>query len=334
MLKKTATSVERDPLVDNLKAILISLVVIGHFTEIYIQQSVYFKAVFVCIYSFHIPLFVFLSGYLSKSESCKKPYKLVKTLILPYVLFGLVWNLRESAHAGHLELDIFSPPFHLWYLLSLFIWRLMIPFVRVIKHPIVVSILVSLLVGLCPSVGHTFSLSRTFSLFPFFLLGIMCPQTMLYSIHKKKFIGVLGLAALITIAYYTILLNPANMRILFWDESYHTSGYMNINGLIMRLILSAVAVIISLGIVIFTSSKNRFYTFIGSRTLTIYIFHAFLVPSFSSRFPLWNQSILKNLIILIFPLFVIYLFSLPIVEKIYSKIIDGVEYLLLRKNQY
>src|SRR5947209_7795416 len=110
---------QRDILLDNLKFVLISFVVIGHFIQPYSTQSVALKTVFYCIYSFHIPAFVFISGYFSKSINSLNPGKNVSALLIPYILFSMIWCLKESLHTKHLSFDIFTPPFHLWYLLSL-----------------------------------------------------------------------------------------------------------------------------------------------------------------------------------------------------------------------
>ena len=52
---------------DNIKAILIFLVVLGHFLLAMQKKSVLVEAVYWWIYSFHMPAFVFASGYFAKS---------------------------------------------------------------------------------------------------------------------------------------------------------------------------------------------------------------------------------------------------------------------------
>ena len=59
----------RNYLVDNLKVILIFLVVFGHTIEYYIGQSAILRGIYMYIYIFHMPLFVYISGYLSQKSS-------------------------------------------------------------------------------------------------------------------------------------------------------------------------------------------------------------------------------------------------------------------------
>ena len=51
---------------DNLKCFLIVMVVIGHFVNQYAPISNTMKSLSLFIYSFHMPLFIFLSGLLQK----------------------------------------------------------------------------------------------------------------------------------------------------------------------------------------------------------------------------------------------------------------------------
>ncbi|MGY3211421.1 acyltransferase family protein [Mucilaginibacter sp. HD30] len=320
MISKT-DNINRDYLIDNLKSVLICCVVIGHFIEPYIHQAAYFEIIFVCIYSFHMPVFVFLSGYLSKSNNSISAYKMVTTLLIPYIIFSSLWHLRENIHTRTLDFDLLSPTFHLWYLLSLFSWKLLLPVVQTIKHYVIVCFTISLAVGLSPAIGNTASLGRTFSLLPFFVLGTVCSSSVLHTIHKRKYLAVAGLITICTIAYVVAFYHP-NYRIIGWTDPYHFAGYSNSSGLFIRLMLMIVSALIGIAVITLTPARKIFFTALGARTLTVYIFHGFLVKSFSVRFPIWHQSVLNDLIIIAFPILLIPLLSLPIVSDIYHKVMN------------
>ena len=57
----------RNYLLDNLKVVLIFFVVFGHVIEYYIKDNSVLRTIYIFIYIFHMPLFVFVSGYLSKN---------------------------------------------------------------------------------------------------------------------------------------------------------------------------------------------------------------------------------------------------------------------------
>lgn len=58
---------QRIALWDNLKFFLVTCVVIGHFADQFTDVSYVYDSIFLFIYSFHIPLFIFISGIFHKS---------------------------------------------------------------------------------------------------------------------------------------------------------------------------------------------------------------------------------------------------------------------------
>ena len=58
---------KRDGKMDNLKGILIIMVVLGHLTELLLKSGEG-GIVYRLIYAFHMPAFIFISGYFAKSD--------------------------------------------------------------------------------------------------------------------------------------------------------------------------------------------------------------------------------------------------------------------------
>ncbi|WP_428331685.1 acyltransferase family protein [Mucilaginibacter sp.] len=311
---------KRDYLIDNLKFILIVLVVIGHFYGAYMDQNRFFKVLTTCIYFFHMPLFVFISGCFSKPENDSNSYKLTSAILLPYIFFCLMWDLKEAVHFKTFSFNIFNPPYHLWYLLCLFLWKLSIPIINRIKYPFIASLAISVLIGLNATIGYSAVLSRAFGLLPFFVLGVICPLSRIHTIHQKKFLMPFGILIILIGAYCILYLNNINFRTLLWDESYHSEGFSNLKGALNRIGLFFSVVLIGISFIILTPSKKVFFTSAGSRTLPIYIFHGFFFPTFLAHFSKWNLNIVDNFVIIAFPIALIYLLSLTAFEKFYKKI--------------
>ena len=78
-------------LIDNIKVVLIFLVVFNHiiaFQLVKVDDAV--RHVWYAITIFHMPAFIFVSGYLSKKP--QDVLKNVKNLLIPYVLgYSLTW---------------------------------------------------------------------------------------------------------------------------------------------------------------------------------------------------------------------------------------------------
>lgn len=119
----SATTVNRESYWDSLKFFLILCVVFGHFLELNNPVGTINRSIFNFIYLFHMPLFVFVSGRFSqmrdKTKYRKSFLRLLETLI--------IFQLAAIFLFGDFSLGWFAGPwFHLWYLLSLIFWRLVI----------------------------------------------------------------------------------------------------------------------------------------------------------------------------------------------------------------
>lgn len=75
----------REYLFDNYKVLLILLVVIGHFIDPCCEKNPYLYELKWAIVAFHMPAFIFISGYFSKQIPSVK--KLVKGIVIPYFTY-------------------------------------------------------------------------------------------------------------------------------------------------------------------------------------------------------------------------------------------------------
>lgn len=167
---------ERDAYFDNLKGILISLVVIGHFIESFYFKSKFFEIIYTFIYTFHMPAFIFLSGLFFKPDLKKAFYFLKLYIIFQLLKLGLNYFLFNKDVTIH---SLLYPTWTLWYLLSMFFWYLISCFNKKIKISVIGMFIISLLVGFIPCMTSIFSLQRTFAYLGFFTLGVF--------INYKKF---------------------------------------------------------------------------------------------------------------------------------------------------
>ena len=132
----------RETYLDIAKGIGILLVVVGHCipdaSSVNGISSPIMKIIFQVIYSFHMPLFFFISGFLfsASKDSFKNKYKSIykkaKRLIVPYVFVGLCYAplkllLSQFANKPYNIHDLWkmligiNPDGELWFLYALFI---------------------------------------------------------------------------------------------------------------------------------------------------------------------------------------------------------------------
>lgn len=122
--------------IDLLKGLLIILVVIGHVIREDMSHSI-FRTL---IYSFHMPLFIAISGYLFHAERFRSLGELLKKysarLMLPWVLaVALYYWLIHFHQTGTLELGgllqaYTHPYYHLWFVPAFLSWILITWFLK------------------------------------------------------------------------------------------------------------------------------------------------------------------------------------------------------------
>ena len=123
---------------DILKFILIFLVVFGHIIEKYIDFPL-IKSIYLFIYSFHMPLFVFVSGFFAKynKSKCYNYLFLYFLLQIIHIILSLTIIAPKSQYSFIDILGfIFAPQWTLWYLLALAFWIFTLKFIKKNKHKI------------------------------------------------------------------------------------------------------------------------------------------------------------------------------------------------------
>lgn len=160
---------------DNIKFFLIVLMVYGHLANIGCKIP---WPVYKIIYSFHMPLFVFMSGYFTKKYDIKYG-RTLWNLFLLYAFFCLIsWAVNILVYQKPAFTSIFRTPFALWYILCLIYWKTIIhftpEFILRSRWFIITSIGASILPILI--FLDYFSLARCLSFFPFFLLGWLAQE--------------------------------------------------------------------------------------------------------------------------------------------------------------
>lgn len=270
---------KRDARIDNLRAVLIFLVVLGHlYDTVFFPTSVFQNTL---IYSFHVPAFAFISGVCFKYRG-QDDRRILKNLLYPYVIFQIVWYLFfHYVLKTNQELQFTTPFWTQWYLLSMAFWYAAATLLGKLGPKgeaavMAVSILLALQVGYDPDVFYFLSASRTVVLFPFFYLGVI------FSRHESlqdfcrgipaKILGLILAAG--AAVYYALKRGSFNNLWLRHSYPYHALGYnWQVRGITLAL---------AVGIILFLMAwlpgkKVRLLTWIGQNTMPVFVIHGFAV---------------------------------------------------------
>lgn len=269
----------RDNRLDSLKGFLIILVILGHL----IGQIGYGNGdlnweVRTFIYTFHMPLFILISGYFTKIEVGKILFvKGLMKLAIPLVVFQIISMLFVYIYLGGQFLySMFLVPYWtLWYLLSLIFWRIMLYFspkgmLNNPLHYIALAFSLSVISGFIPY-GNILSIQRTFAFYPFFLLGYYIHQGKIKS-KLWRWSDLVSYIIMIIIVLFILLgLYPKNCReLLSGSGSY---DYSQVVEKIYMLFLSTVASISVFNII----CENKILTNIGKDSLLYYLYHGLII---------------------------------------------------------
>lgn len=283
---------------DNAKVILIFLVVFGHMIQPFITDAKGLHTLYTWMYTFHMPAFIFLAGFFAKgSGNLNYIVKLAKKLIIPYIIFQVIYTAYYFmiGKSGWLTDSVFYPHWSLWFLFSLFCWHLLLILYK--KVPAVAGVIlalsIGLLVGFADHVGHTFSLSRTFVFFPYFLAGYWVSKEQIMLL-KKRAVKMSALAFLAVIAVAIYFLPDINSGWLLASKSYSTLGLENF-GVLARLLVYVTSTLMALSVLAWMPQKEMSITKLGTRTLYVYLLHGFFVQYFR-QYDLFNADGLLQLL--------------------------------------
>ena len=259
----------REYLFDNYKVLLIVLVVIGHFIEPCYDQNPFLYELKWGIVAFHMPAFIFISGYFSKKNPSLK--KLVGSLIIPYFVYEVIYYLVYTFLLDKdTELYFTRPKFTLWYLLALFVWRLAAPAVKKIPYYLPVSLTAGLLIGLF-GIGIVF-------FFPFFLAGMEFDSSWLAKYRNAGgYVGALAILGGFAIYLFTDEYHRGlPVKIFYGRYSYEALGLEPVEGILIRILCYGISFTLIYLFMLVLPSEKKSYSYLGERTMAIYIFHGII----------------------------------------------------------
>lgn len=267
---------------DNIRFFLIFCVVFGHLLELFSGRTA--DMLYRLIYTFHMPAFVFLTGYFARF----KPKKILLSLIWPYFIFQILYLLFQGyviKGTDTVSLQFTTPHWLLWYLLATVFYYMLIPFLQWESTGARVDVLflsaaVSLLAGFDKTVGYYMSLSRFFCFLPFFVSGYYVgnkPQSLQHSAKKgSKWLLFFLCLIVVIFAQHFVLSDPESFtrQVLYGSYSY-AGGRFTWKQRLILLLLGAAWIVVLFAIA--SDRKIPIVSAIGGNTLPIFLFHGFVV---------------------------------------------------------
>lgn len=268
----------RDPWLDNAKMLLVTLVVVGHAWTLLPNNSAT-DHFYDFLYAWHVPAFVFVTGYLSQKFAYTKArtWQLVRTVVVPYLIFEAAIALFRIYVGGEELEDLFRDPhWPMWYLAALFCWRLLTPVFRPLWGGAIVAIGVSLVAGMYA--GDTLDIARVLGLLPFFVLGLKATPERLEMLRRRP-VQVAAVVALLAVWVLTTWTDAwASTEWLYYRSRYDEMGYADdLQALLTRALVLVIGALGAAAFLALVPRTRGWFTRMGAATLVVYLFHGFFV---------------------------------------------------------
>ena len=300
---------------DNLKGLLILFVILVHTITVCSSHFGFDRSVFKIIMFFLIPLFIFITGVFAK-KSKRTPFKRAVKMLIIYIVLQILITIYYTyvLHIINPTKSILIPRFTLWYLLTCVYLYLAEYLFRNYKFkPVfITSLILALLIGFVKPINDTLSFTRTITGLPFFILGYYSEEINILKLTKKYKSIILTLTIIITIWFLF------NRNFFLFKDTYLKYNYFSYRTpgecFIKRCLIYIVVFVYSSFILNVVPKGKNFLTYLGSRTLIIYILHGVLLKTIH-RLNLFISNPIVGTIIVYF----LVLFLCLIIEYLFSK---------------
>ncbi len=265
---------ERNYWLDNTKFLLIVLVVLGHFISSFRQYNMV-NYTYSFIFIFHMPLFIFITGFFSKNIVTKNRNKILNYIVLYLIMQSIELIITKA------KFTIVKPAYTLWYIQSIIIYNLLVPIIHKMK-PIsacILSFIIGLIIGFDNNANTIASLSRTFVMLPFFVMGYFMNEEMLNKIKSRRnIIFAVIFLILLAISIPYIIGKPIKMpRNLLLAQTSYSNMKLGKMGILYRTFWYVLATITSLSILLIVPKKKLpIISKFGTRTLQVYCLHSII----------------------------------------------------------
>lgn len=307
---------------DNLKGLAIFMILLWHFDFIRVMPSEISRY----FYFIHLPIFFFVSGYFSKIDSTQ-PQKSFKRLLVPYFIFSILMEVYRFALGGtfHWDMIFIHPALSLWFLMALFIMKLILPVMDKFRYPILTSIGIALFFGIYHFQTDILGLSRTFGYLPVFLAGfyynsykdkLKTDFPKIYNFNDKHFYFIALLIIVISIA--AVIHKP------YLDVTYKIP--YSYSHMFKDTIERFVVICCKIGVVLIFNrlmfNAECFLTAFGRNSMAVYLVHPFIYPLKQ----IWPKSspTVSLIATLALAFIITFIFSRDVVTKYLNKFTDGV----------
>ncbi|MGW0968488.1 acyltransferase family protein [Streptomyces sp. NPDC002516] len=274
---------QRDAFFDNAKYLAIVLVAMGHAWEPLKGQSRVLETLYTVVYTFHMPAFIIISGYFSRSFDMRpdRLKRLVTGVVVPYVLFETAYSLFDRWAGGdeNQAISLLDPWYLTWFLVALFVWRLTTPLWKLVRWPVPLALCCALLASVSPEIGDDLDLQRVLQFLPFFVLGLVMKPEHFQLVRRRevRILSVPVVAVALVVGYWAV--PRMNTAWFFHRDAAQELAAPWWAGIVMELALYGCSLLLTACFFAWVPRRTFWFTALGAGTLYGYLLHGFVVKA-------------------------------------------------------
>ncbi|MFJ7179557.1 acyltransferase family protein [Streptomyces massasporeus] len=281
--QKKQNGKQRDAFFDNAKYLAIALVAMGHAWEPLKGDSRTLEAAYQLVYAFHMPAFIIISGYFSRSFDMRpdRLKRLITGVAVPYIIFETAYPLfkRVIDNDPHQEISLLDPWYLTWFLVALFVWRLTTPIWNLVRWPLPLALGLAMVATVTPEIGDDLDLQRVLQFLPFFVLGLVMKPEHFHMVRTRavRIASVPVFAAALAFSWWAV--PRMNTAWFYHRDAAQELGAPWWTGPVMVLAMFGCSLVLTACFFAWVPRRHMWFTALGAGTLYGYLLHGFLVKA-------------------------------------------------------
>ncbi|MEU9732682.1 acyltransferase family protein [Streptomyces sp. NPDC048002] len=319
----------RDAFFDNAKFLAIVLVAVGHTWEPLKGDSRTLEALYTVVYAFHMPAFILISGYFSRSFDLRpdRLRRLITGVAVPYIVFETAYPLFKRAidDDPSMKISLLDPWYLTWFLVALFVWRLTTPIWKLVRHPLPLALVLAMLASVSPAIGDDLDLQRVLQFLPFFVLGLQMKAEHFQWVRRRsvRILSVPVFALALAVGWWSV--PRMNTGWFYHRDSAQELGAPWWTGPVMVLALFGCSLVLTACFFAWVPRRTLWFTALGAGTLYGYLLHGFVVKAgdYQGWFePAWLHGPLGALFVTVLAAAGVTLLCTPPVRRVFRCVME------------
>ncbi|HET9382275.1 MAG TPA: acyltransferase family protein [Streptomyces sp.] len=276
-------SKQRDAFFDNAKYLAIVLVAMGHAWEPLKGDSRIVESAYMVVYSFHMPAFIIISGFFSRSFDMRpsRVKRLITGVAVPYIIFETAYPVfkRFVNDNPDQKISLLDPWYLTWFLVALFLWRVTTPIWKTVRHPLPLALAIAMMASMSPEIGDDLDLQRVLQFLPYFVLGL-CMKSEHFQMVRRNSVRIAAVPVFALALGFAWWAEPRMATTWF----YHRDSAQELlapwwSGPVMTLAMFGCSLVLTACFFAWVPRRHMWFTALGAGTLYGYLLHGFLVKA-------------------------------------------------------